>query len=136
MTHQHLQLIIPNNNTLWLIYTHLICKNHMLQYNTFFKKVFLMVLKHRLYPKLRFDNITQKLKAQLEEQKRAHLKFKKDIELESVERLQSRMQAQMQSNPLKLALQRQKEAQLIKANTIQFQTEQGLMEQLELTYKV
>ncbi|GEM_PF-3582776 len=95
-----------------------------------------MVLKHRLYPKLRFDNITQKLKAQLEEQKRAHLKFKKDIELESVERLQSRMQAQMQSNPLKLALQRQKEAQLIKANTIQFQTEQGLMEQLELTYKV
>jgi hypothetical protein len=95
-----------------------------------------MSLKLRLRPQLRFDNITQKLKAQLEEQKRAHLKFKKDIELESVESLQSRMQAQMQINPLKIALQRQKEAQLIKANTIQFQTEQGLMEQLELTYKV
>ena len=91
-----------------------------------------MVLKHRLYPKLRFDNITQKLKAQLEEQKRVHLKYKKEVELEYVESLQARMQ----SNPLKLALQRQKQAQLIKAQTIQFQTEQGLMEQLELTYKV
>jgi hypothetical protein len=98
--------------------------------------VFLVSLKLRLRPQLRLDNITQKLKAQLEEQKRAHLKHKKVIELEYKDNLESRMEAQMNLNPHKLALQRQKEAQLIKTHTIQFQTEQGLMDQLELTYKL
>jgi hypothetical protein len=94
-----------------------------------------MSLKISLRPQLRFDNITQKLKAQLEEQKRANLRYKQELDVQYTKNLESNMRTQVYINPLKLALQKQKEAQLIQSNIIQFQTEQGLMEQLELTYK-
>lgn len=92
-----------------------------------------MELKLKKKPELRFDSakISQQLKAQLEEKKRqaAHQAI-----LERNKQLEPRFNPP--TNPLKEALLKQQQAQLIRSKSSQYQTEQGLMEEIELTYKV
>lgn len=88
-----------------------------------------MELKLKKKPQLLIDyaKMTQRFRAELEAKKRAVL------QPQPSESLQPRFQ--MPNNLLQQALKRH-QAQLIRAQTIQFQTEQGLVEQMELTYKV